>query len=171
MLIGLLIALFSVGSLAAQVTPDPTINRDVGVVRLSSNQPGELNAAWDLPQEAPDDYRIRWAKVGESYLTWTDSSGNAFPTGPSYTITGLVGGARYKVQVRPRYEEGPRPWSDEAEITVLGWPTNTQPPPTNTPLPPPSDTAQPQPTNTRAAATYENTTATTHAHAAGHRHA
>ena len=145
---GLLIALFSAGPLAAQDTPDPAINRDVGVVRLSSNQPGELNAAWDVPAEAPDDYRIRWAKVGESYLTWTDSSGNAFPTSPSFTITGLVEGARYKVQVRPRYEEGPRPWSNEVEIQVMASPANTSPPATNTPLPPPTNTPLPPPTNT-----------------------
>lgn len=121
----LLVQLFCVDSLAAQVSSDPTVNRDVGAVRLTSNQPGVLEASWDLPEEAPDDYRIRWARVGESYLTWTDSSGNAFPTSPSFTITGLDGGARYKVQVRPRYESGPRPWSDEAEMRVMAPPTNT----------------------------------------------
>ena len=152
LLSSLLLVLFSVGALAAQDAPNQAINRDVGAVRLTSNQPGLLNASWDVPEEAPDDYRIKWARVGESYLTWTDSSGNAFPTSPSYAITGLDGGARYKVQVRPRYESGPRPWSDEVEIQVMASPTNTPlpPPPSNTPLPPPTNTPThtPVPTST-----------------------
>jgi len=130
----LLVLLFCVGSLAAQDSSDPAINRDVGTVRLNSPQPGVLEASWDVPEEAPDDYRIKWAKVGESYLTWTDNSGNAFPTNSSYTITGLDGGVRYKVQVRPRYDSGPRPWSDEVEIQVMASPTDTSTP-TNTPHP------------------------------------
>ena len=140
--------MFSVGPLAAQDTLYAAIFRNVGVVQLSSNQPGELSAAWDVPEEAPDDYRIRWAKVGESYLNWTDSSGNAFPTSPSYTITGLVGGERYKVQVRPRYEEGPRPWSNEVGIRVMASPATSPPPATNTPPPPHTSTPVPLPTNT-----------------------
>lgn len=148
-----LVVLICLGPLAAQNTPDPATNRDVGTLRLTSSQPGILDASWDLPEEAPNDFRIRWAKVGDSYLTWTDSSGNAFPTSPSYTITGLEGGLRYKVQVRPRYDSGPRPWSDEAEIQVMAPPTDTPlpppsdtpipPPPTNTPVPPASDTPDP----------------------------
>lgn len=60
----ILVLLFCVGSLAAQDTPDAASNRDVGTVRLTSHQRGMLDAAWDTPEEAPDDYRIRRAKVG-----------------------------------------------------------------------------------------------------------
>lgn len=145
----LLVLLFCIGSLAAQDSSDLAVYRYVGTVRLTSNQPGVLDASWDVPEEAPDDYRIRWAKVDESYLNWTDSGGNAFPTSPSYTITGLDGGFRYKVQVRPRYDSGPRPWSDEAEIQVMAPPTDTPPPPpTNTPVPPPTNTPSQTSTNT-----------------------
>ncbi len=116
-------------------TPDPAITRNVGALRLSSNQPGALVAAWDVPEEAPSDYRINWAKAGEAFPTWTDSSGNAFPTSPSHTITGLDGGVRYKVKVRPRYQSGVRPWSDVVEIVVMASPTDTPIPPSDTPSP------------------------------------
>ena len=162
----ILVLMFCVGSLAAQDTPDPANNRDVGTVRLTSHQPGVIDASWDVPEEAPDDYRIKWAKVGESYLTWTDNSGNAFPTNSSYTITGLDGGLRYKVQVRPRYDSGPRPWSDEVEIQVMASPTDAPPPPpTNTPVPPPTNTPIPPPTNTPVPPPYQHACPAAYQHA------
>ena len=60
--------------------------RVIGSVRIESTQPGELVVSWDPPASTPGDYRLSWARVGENFLTWTDSRGNAFPTSPSYTI-------------------------------------------------------------------------------------
>ena len=57
----------------------------------------------DAPTKTPRDYRVNWARVGERFPTWTDLSGNAFPTSSSYTITGLDEGVRYKVKVRARF--------------------------------------------------------------------
>ena len=85
-----------------------------------SNQPGVLEASWDVPSETPRDYRVSWAKVGESFRTWTDLSGNAFPTSPSYTITGLDEGVRYKVKVRARYNGSAGDWTEPVKADVAG---------------------------------------------------
>ena len=78
--------------------------------------------SWDAPARATDrDYRLNWAPVDSEFPTWTDASGNAFPTGTSYTITGLQAGARYKVRVRVRYQgDSPGPWHDIVEADVAG---------------------------------------------------
>ena len=92
-----------------------------GVYRLilSSTESGVIEAVWDAPAEAPRDYRISWAKVGESFRTWTDLSGNAFPTGTSHVISNLEEGEEHKVMVRARYDSGgPGGWSDVFTITV-----------------------------------------------------
>ena len=95
--------------------------KDVSNVVLASNQAGILEVSWNAPSAASKDYRVGWAKVGENFRTWTDTSVNAFPTSSSYTITGLEVGARYKVHVRARYEgEGPGDWSDIYEADVAG---------------------------------------------------
>ena len=92
-----------------------------GVYRLilSSTESGVIEAVWDAPAEVPRDYRISWAKVGESFRTWTDLSGNAFPTGTFHVISNLEEGEEYKVMVRARYDSGgPGGWSDVFTITV-----------------------------------------------------
>ena len=94
--------------------------RGVYRLTLSSTESGVIEAVWDAPGEAPIDYRISWAKAGESYRAWTDSAGNAFPTDASYTITDLEEGAEYKVQVRARYDGTAGDWSGEITITVAG---------------------------------------------------
>ena len=100
-------------------TPEPP--RDIGEITLTSTGPGVIEASWEAPTETPADYRIAWAKVGEPYLTWTDLSGNAFPTSPSQTVTGLEEGEQYKVKVRARYSSGgPGDWSGEFNVTVAG---------------------------------------------------
>ena len=86
--------------------------RAVGTVSIESTQPGELDVSWDPPTDTPRDYRIRWARDGEDFLTWTDTRGNAFPTEPSYTITDLDQGVRYKVEVRARYDGSAGPWTE-----------------------------------------------------------
>ena len=84
-----------------------------------SNRAGVLEVSWNAPSETPKDYRVGWAKVGENFRTWTDTSVNAFPTSSSYTTTGLEAGARYKVHVRARYQgEAPGPWSNIYEANV-----------------------------------------------------
>ena len=99
--------------------PDPRGSRGIGRITLVSSQPGTIQASWEAPTDEPADYRISWAKVGEDFKTWTDQSGNAFPTEPSYTITGLEGGEEYKVMVRARYDGSSGDWSGEAVITVI----------------------------------------------------
>ena len=102
--------------------------RQIWGVTLASTQPGVVEATWEAPAEAPADYRVSWAGVGEDFPTWTDLSGNAFPAGPAQTITGLEEGETYKVVVRARYHDGiPGDWSGELTITVAGSPPNRPP--------------------------------------------
>ena len=93
-------------------TTNVTNPRKIPAVAVLSppDGPSFLQVSWTAPSETPHDYRINWAKVGESFLTWTDLSGNAFPTSPSYTVTGLDGTASYKIRVRARYNGSAGPW-------------------------------------------------------------
>ena len=139
---------------ATNTTIPPTLldPRAIAAVRLSSANPGELSVEWDAPGEPVHDYRVRWAKVGDEFRTWTVLEYNAFPTAASYTISGLEGGSRYKVTLRARYHGSAGPWTVEYEADVMAEaslpPTNTVVPPTNTTEPPTSTTAPP--TNTAA---------------------
>ena len=153
-------------------TPTPTATgatvtadgRAIGAVRLVSSQPGELEVSWDAPAETPRDYRISWARVGESFLTWTDLSGNAFPTSASYTITGLEEGVRYKVKVRARfYFSASGDWSEIVEADVTAAPTATA---TATATPSPTATVTATPTVTGTATATATATATVEALAA-----
>ena len=99
---------------------EPRDARDMGRIILSSTQPGTIDVGWEAPNEAPVDYRISWAKVGEPFPLWTDLSGNAFPTDTSHTITGLEEGETYKVKVRARYDGTAGDWSGEVMIVVAG---------------------------------------------------
>ena len=108
--------IITITDIPAQVSQsDP---RGVYHLTLTSTESGVIEAVWDAPGEAPIDYRISWAKSGESFRTWTDLSGNAFPTGASHTITGLEEGEEYKVMVRTRYGDDSGPWSDAYTVTV-----------------------------------------------------
>ncbi len=99
---------------------EPRDARDMGRIILNSTQPGTIDVGWEAPNEAPVDYRISWAKVGEPFPIWTDLSGNAFPTDTSHTITGLEEGETYKVKVRARYDGTAGDWSGEVMIAVAG---------------------------------------------------
>lgn len=90
----------------------------IGVVRVVSSQPGELEISWDAPANPPLDYRVNWARAGESFPTQLDEPGNAFPTSRSYMITGLVQGVRYQVRVHARYESSDGDWSEPVEALV-----------------------------------------------------
>ena len=123
--------------------------RAINAVRVESNRPGELSVSWDPPTETPSDYRIIWARVGEKFLSWSDSRGNAFPTSASHTITGLDEDVRYKVRVRARYASGNAGgWTDVVEAVVASAPTATY---TATPVPTATYTATPVPTATYTA--------------------
>ena len=106
------------GSHSAEETDTPLATRGIDDLILSSTTPGTIRAAWDAPSEVPVDYRLSWAKVGTQFLTWTDLSGNAFPTDTSYTITGLEEDETYKLMVRARYGGTAGDWSGEATIIV-----------------------------------------------------
>ena len=107
-------------STAIPITPQQLGPRDIGRMTLSSTIPGVIDASWDAPAEAPAAYRISWAKVGESYKTWTDLSGNAFPTATSQTITGLEEGGVYKIKMRATYAGTSGDWSSDVTVTVAG---------------------------------------------------
>ena len=108
------------GSPSAEETGTPLASRDIAGLTLNSTTPGTILAFWDVPNEAPADYRITWAKAGESFRTWTDLSGNAFPTDAFHTISNLEEGEEYKVVVRARYDGTSGDWSSEVAVTVAG---------------------------------------------------
>ena len=108
--------------------PVPRDSRDIGRITLVSSTPGTIQAAWEAPSENPANYRISWAKGDEPFRTWTDRSGNAYPTEPAHTITGLEGGIEYKVMVRASYAGTAGDWSGELSITVMGAPPANRPP-------------------------------------------
>ena len=111
--------------------PDPLGPRDIGRISLASFQPGIINATWVEPRGASDNppanYRISWTKAGESFLPWTDPAGNAYPTEPSYDITGLEEGGQYKVKVRASYSGKAGPWSGDVVVDVARSPDDHPP--------------------------------------------
>ena len=116
----------SAESMVTQQTPQqPLGSRDIGRIILTSTAPGTMEASWVAPSEAPANYRISWAKVGDPYLTWTDSTGNAFPTDLAHTITGLDAGETYNVKVRASYSGTAGDWSGDVTITIAEAATNT----------------------------------------------
>ena len=91
--------------------------------------PGVLAVSWTPPTNpagaVPTDYRVRWAAVGDPFLTWSDLSGNAFPNAVSLNIGDLTVGTAYRVQVRARYRSGQfesaawsGPWAESDPATV-----------------------------------------------------
>ena len=101
-----------------QAPTPPRGPREIGGIVLNSTIPGVIDVSWDAPGETPANYRVMWTKVGESYLTWTDLTGNAFPTVPSHTITGLEDGWQYQIKVRASYNGTAGDWSDEVTATT-----------------------------------------------------
>ena len=107
----------------------------IPVVTLTSDNPGQLVISWEQPETGPSDYRISWTPDGQSYPGWQDENqadrGNAYPGGSarSHTVNGLPGGARYKVQMRARYNTGEQannpwsgPWATSDATRVKGHP-------------------------------------------------
>ena len=108
--------------------------RDIGVVTLNSTVPGIIDISWDAPDQTPANYRVSWAKAGEPYLTWTNPAGNAFPTVPFHTITGLEEGGEYRIKVRASYSGTSGDWSDEVTATVAESPVVPNTPATGMPV-------------------------------------
>ena len=136
--------------------------KEIATVSLSSDKPGQLSVSWSAPTQAPVDYRVNWTVHDASYPTWTDLSGNAFPTGNSLTLTGLDHGTLYKVRVRARYDGPAGPWTGDTEALVMDHVVqevnNNQPPPaTNTLVPSATNTLVPSATNTLVPPTATNT--------------
>ena len=118
-----LAALLGAMMLAALLVPvgssAQAANGSVSGVVASSDAPGVLTVTWDEASPAPSGYRVSWAQVGDPYRSWSDLSGNAYPSAESHTVGGLVAGAEYKVRVRARYF-GNSHWSGSwtEEVTV-----------------------------------------------------
>ena len=111
------VAIFAVLTVSAQ-EPRGVING----VNVDADTPGQATISWDAVSDAKD-YRVMFAKSGEDYRTWTDESGNRFPTTNAVTLTDLTEGETYKFRVRSRFEEEQDgslsgPWSAEHTFTV-----------------------------------------------------
>ncbi len=98
------LALWAPDTISAKTNRSPALT---GVSVTASANPGELDVSWDAHPDGAEDHRVSWAPSNENFRTWTDTDWNAFPTGTSYTITGLSGGEEYKVRVRARFQSGP----------------------------------------------------------------
>ena len=93
--------------------------REIAYVVPNGDPNGTLDVNWTVPSEFPVDYRINWAEKDEPYPTWTDLSGNAFPTVNAHMITGLSPDVCYKVRVRARYGGSAGGWT-EVESKING---------------------------------------------------
>ena len=118
-------------------------------LRLSSENPGELTIAWELPDPEPSDYRISWAEESLTFLSYNAANvadrGNEYPTGAttSITLTGLTEGATFKIRMRARYTSGGSgngPWSGPWSAVVTGTVSET---PASTPTLTPTETTEP----------------------------
>ena len=130
-LAALLLAAATLGGVFFGVAQAQDANGAINGLALSSDSPGTLAVSWDMPRPAPSDYRVDWAKSGESYQSYTVNEGHVYPEGSvtTVTITDLEAGTEYKVRMRARYNQGEHansPWSgpwQEASLTVAAEPT------------------------------------------------
>ena len=101
---------------------DAQNNRAISGLTATSAVPGQIAVDWDDVTDAKD-YRVMWAKENDPYKTWTDLTGNHFPTVSAHTITGLEEGEAYKLKVRARFDEGGSgPWSQPVHTLVASTP-------------------------------------------------
>ena len=100
-------------------------------ITLDSNQPGQLVITWATPEQAPTDYRIRWANTNLGFPSYSAANeperGNEYPLGDvnMLTLSNLTPGDSYKVQIRSRYynadgsvHESSGPWTNLATQQV-----------------------------------------------------
>ena len=117
------LASFAAAALTFQQVLAANDEEAVGGLTLASDPPGTLTASWDIPDQAPTDYRVNWAKSSENFPSYTENYGNAYPTTNSHTVPSLDEGVEYKVRVRARYRgdqltQGQNPWSTPWSETV-----------------------------------------------------
>ena len=144
--------------------------RALSDVSIDSNTNGVATVTWNPPTESPFDYRINWARAVDDFPSWRENFGNGTPTDPTYTITGLTPGVRYKLRVRARYQGTSGAWFGPVEFVIPAAPTPT-PTATHTPTATPTATHTPTATPTAAheptatpTATHEPTATPTAAH-------
>ncbi len=89
-------------------------NDSIPSLTLDSNEPGQLVINWQTPQQAPTDYRIRWANSSMGFPSYNSPNeaerGNEYPLAGVTTLTlnNLTPGDSYKVQIRSRYYNADR---------------------------------------------------------------
>ena len=104
-------------------------------ITLDSDEPGQLTINWQAPEQAPTDYRIRWANADLGFPSYSAANeaerGNEYPLGDvtTLTLTDLTPGDSYKVQIRSRYYNADRtiressgPWTATATQRVKDHP-------------------------------------------------
>ena len=104
-------------------------------LNLASSEPGQLVISWETPEQAPTDYRIRWANTDLGWPSWSGTNeterANEYPLGgvTSLTLNNLTPGDSYKVQMRSRYYNADRsvhessgPWTNTATQRVKDHP-------------------------------------------------
>ena len=83
-------------------------------INLDSNEAGQLIITWATPEQAPTDYRIRWANTNLGFPSYSAANeperGNEYPLVDVNTLTlsDLTPGDSYKVQIRSRYYNADR---------------------------------------------------------------
>ena len=85
--------------------------RAITNVKIESASSASITMSWNVPHEAPSDYRVVWARQFEPYPKHTDSSGNGYSRTTTHTIHQLDRRTRYKIRVRARYNSYFGPWS------------------------------------------------------------
>ena len=89
-------------------------NDSIPSLTLDSNEPGQIVINWQAPEQAPTDYRIRWANSSMGFPSYNSPNeaerGNEYPLAGVTTITlsDLTPGDSYKVQIRSRYYNADR---------------------------------------------------------------
>ena len=102
---------------------------------LASSEPGQLVVIWETPEQAPTDYRVRWAPTTGGFMSYKDANeverGNLYPAGDVNTLTlnNLTPGEEYKVHIRSRYYDGEHsdsrwsgPWTEKVTQRVKDHP-------------------------------------------------
>ena len=108
---------------------------DIPSLTLDSTTPGQLTITWAAPEQAPTDYRIRWANADLGFPSYSAANeaerGNEYPLGDVNTLTlsNLTPGDSYKVQIRSRYYNDDRsvhqssgPWTQVMTQQVMNHP-------------------------------------------------
>ena len=93
------------------------LDRVVYTVNLTSTT-DTIDLQWRTPNEEPTKYRVSWAPSDGNYASYSNLDQNAFPTDSEYIITGLEENTEYKVRIKPVYDNGSAPWTEDILITT-----------------------------------------------------